>query len=324
MDLQNPIFTDNDAAREALEAVRWPDGPVCPHCGTTGDMVALVGGKRHRPGLYYCNGCEGQFTVTVGTVFERSKIPLSKWWMAVYLLSAGKKGTSSHQIHRTLKVSYKTAWFMTHRIREAMRTGGLAPMGGNGGAVEADETYIGRIKGERKRQGGHHKHMVLALLDREAGEVRTFHIDGKTRADIVPIVRDNISKEARLLTDEARHYIRVGREFASHETVDHYGEEYVRYASDVQTRTKYAISVNTLEGFFSVFKRGMKGVYQHCSEKHLHRYLAEFEFRYNNRSKLGCEDGERAARAMQGIEGKRLTYRPTNGTVISDAGPQVR
>jgi transposase-like protein len=163
MDLQNTIFTDDNAAREALEAVRWPDGPVCPHCGTTGAMVAKVAGNGHRPGLFYCNGCKGQFTVTVGTVFERSKIPLSKWWLATYLLSAGKKGTSSHQIHRTLKVSYKTAWFMTHRIREAMRSGELAPpMGGNGGTVEADETFIGRIKGEKVRGGGAHKNMVLA------------------------------------------------------------------------------------------------------------------------------------------------------------------
>jgi transposase-like protein len=239
-------------------------------------MVAKVGGTKHRPGLYYCNGCEGQFTVTVGTVFERSKIPLSKWWLATFILSAGKKGTSSHQLHRTLKVSYKTAWFMTHRIREAMRTGGLAPMGGGGGTVVSDETFIGRIKGEKPRPGGAHKNMVLALLDRDSKQVRTFHIDGKTSADIVPIVRENISKDARLVTDEGRHYRRVGREFVSHETVNHYHEEYVRYASDVKSRTTYAISVNTLEGYFSVFKRGMKGVYQHCSEKHLHRYLAEF------------------------------------------------
>jgi transposase-like protein len=316
MDLQNPIFTDNDAAREALEAVRWPDGPVCPHCGSIGPMVAKVGGKRHRPGLYYCNGCEGQFTVTVGTVFERSKIPLSKWWMAVYLLSAGKKGTSSHQIHRTLKVSYKTAWFMTHRIREAMREGGLVPpMGSGGGRVEADETFIGKIKGSKPKPGGSHKHMVFALVDRKTGKARTFHVDGKSVADIGPIVRENLAKEARLITDEGRWYVKLGREFASHETVDHWNKEYVRYATDPETGEEYFVTTNTLENYFSVFKRGMKGVYQHCSGKHLHRYLAEFEFRYNNRIAHGVNDGERAARAMKGIEGKRLTYRPTNGAI---------
>jgi transposase-like protein len=307
MDIQNPIFTDENIARQALEAVRWPDGPVCPHCGCTGDMVALVGGKKHRPGLYYCNGCEGQFTVTVGTVFERSKIPLSKWWMAVYLLSAGTKGTSSHQIHRTLKVSYKTAWFMTHRIREAMRNGGLMPpMGTGGGAVEVDETFIGRVKGMPKRRGGYtHKQAVLSLLDRDTKQVRTFHISDASASAIAPIVRENISREARMMTDEAGYYTVIGREVASHESVQHGKEEWAR--GEVHT--------NTLEGYFSIFKRGMKGVYQHCSEKHLHRYLAEFEFRYNNRSKLGCEDGERAARAMRGIEGKRLTYRIADRTI---------
>jgi hypothetical protein len=195
---------------------------------------------------------EGQFTVTVGTVFERSKIPLSKWWMAVYLLSAGKKGTSSHQIHRTLKVSYKTAWFMTHRIREAMRDGSLAPpMGSGGGIVEADETYIGKIKGAKPKRGGSHKHMVFALIDRDTGKARTFHIDGRRAADIVPIVRDNLSKEARLVTDEAPVYVKVGREFAAHERLDHFNKEYVRYASDGE-----AITTNTLENYFSVFKRG--------------------------------------------------------------------
>jgi transposase-like protein len=317
MDLQNPIFTDNDAAREALEAVRWPEGPFCPHCGTTGAMIAKVGGKRHRPGLFYCNGCKGQFTVTVGTVFERSKIPLSKWWMAVYLLSAGKKGTSSHQIHRTLKVSYKTAWFMTHRIREAMRNGALMPpMGTGGGAVEVDETFIGRVKGMPKRRGGYtHKQAVLSLIDRDTKQVRTFHIGDASASAIAPIVRENISREARMMTDEAAYYTVIGREVASHESVQHGKEEWAR--GDVHT--------NTLEGYFSVFKRGMKGVYQHCSEKHLHRYLAEFDFRYNNRVRLGVNDGARAVLAMKGIEGKRLTYRPTHsGEVIPFPGPEVR
>jgi hypothetical protein len=207
---------------------------------------------------------------------------------------------------------------MAHRIREAMREGGLtAPMGSGGGHVELDETFIGKIKGAKPKPGGSHKNMVFALLDRKTRKARTFHIDGKRLADIVPIVRDNISKEGRLMTDEARVYVRLGREFAGHEAVDHFNKEYVRYATDPETGEEYAITVNTLEGYFSIFKRGMKGVYQHCSEKHLHRYLAEFEFRYNNRSKLGCEDGERAARAIKGAEGKRLTYRQPSGNVAA-------
>jgi transposase-like protein len=304
--LQSPIFTDEDEARQALEAVLWPDGPVCPHCGTIGDRIALVAGKKHRPGLYYCNECAGQFTVTVGTVFERSKIPLSKWWMAVYLLNSSKKGFSAHQLHRTLKVTYKTAWFMMHRIREAMRTGSFTPMGGGGKIVEVDETFIGRQEGQPKRKAGWgHKNVVLTLVER-GGRARSFHVDSTTIADIAPVVRANIARETALMTDEGAHYGEVGQEFDSHETVNHSKEEYVR--GDVHT--------NTVEGYYSIFKRGMKGVYQHCSEKHLHRYLAEFDFRYSNRIRLGINDGERAVLAMKGIEGKRLTYRPTHSKVV--------
>ena len=305
--LQNTIFVDEDAAREALEQVRWPDGPVCPHCGTIGDRIAKVEGKKrtHRPGLYYCNECTGQFTVTVGTVFERSKIPLTKWWMAVYLFNSSKKGFSAHQLHRTLKVTYKTAWFMMHRVREAIRTGGLAPMGGGGKAVEVDETYVGRQKGHGvDKTGYHNKNMVVTLVER-GGAARSFHTDGHSIADIVPIVRENIKREARLMTDKALHYRRVGEEFAEHGSVEHSDYEWAR--GDIHT--------NTVEGYYSIFKRGMKGVYQHCSEKHLHRYLAEFDFRYSNRVKLGVNDGERAVLAMKGIEGKRLTYRPTNKAI---------
>ncbi len=315
---QTAIFNDENKAREALEAVRWPDGPVCPHCGTVGDRVAKVEGKKgsHRPGLYYCNECEGTFTVTVGTVFERSKIPLSKWWLAVHLLNSSKKGFSAHQLHRTLKVTYKTAWFMMHRIREAMRTGGLAPMGGAGHVVEIDETVIGKLEGAPKRTyqgyGQQWRNTVLSLVQR-GGLVRTFHVDGTTTGALLPIIRANIQGETAVMTDEASWYRGLYKDFASHEAVNHTLKEYVRGA----------VSTNTVEGYFSIFKRGMKGVYQHCSEKHLHRYLAEFDFRYNHRIALGYNDGDRAALAMKGIEGKRLTYRPTNRKVSQGGSAQV-
>ena len=311
-DLQAPMFTDEDAAREALEAVRWPNGPVCPHCGSTGDDVARVHGKSGRPGLFYCNGCKGQFTVTVGTVFERSKIPLTKWWMSCHLLNSSKKGISAHQMHRMLGVTYKSAWFMMHRLREAMRTGGLEPLGGKGKIVEADETYFGntevpRVSPQRrgrpftKKGKGSSKRAIVSLVER-GGRVRSFHPAVADGATVAKIVCENISRESRLHTDESKLYFRVGPEFAAHETVNHSIKEYAR--GDVTT--------NTVETYFSVFKRGMRGVYQHCGEKHLHRYLAEFDFRFNNRTALGVTDGERAALAMKGIEGKRLTYRPTH------------
>jgi transposase-like protein len=291
-----PHFKDPEAAREHLEAIRWPNGPICPHCGGV-ERIHKVAGKKHRPGLYACRDCNGHFTVTVGTVFERSKIPLNVWFRAVYLLCSSKKGISSHQLHRTLGVTYKTAWFMTHRIREALRTGSLAPMGGAGGVIEADETYIGRKEGRKLARGKGHKRTVLSLVER-GGTVRSFHVERTNIENIVPIVRANIAKEASLATDEAPHYTKVGREFAQHLTVEHAADEYVRGDAHV----------NTAEGYFSIFKRGMRGVYQHCSEKHLHRYLAEFDFRYSNRARLGIDDSERATLALKGIEGKRLTY----------------
>lgn len=299
--LQNPIFTDDAKAREWLEARVWPNGPVCPHCGATGDDVTALQGKAHRPGLYQCAACREQFTVTVKTVFERSKIPLSKWLAALFLLTASKKGVSAHQVHRSLSISYKSAWFMMHRLREALRTGGLLPeMGGPGKAVEVDETFVGRVKGVRVRRGMNlHKHPVLTLIDRETKQARSFHVSGMSSDDIAPIVRKNVAKESRLMTDQATRYIKLGWEYASHETVDHGKDEYAR--GDVTT--------NTVEGYFSVFKRGMRGTYQHCAEKHLHRYLAEFDFRYNNRAGLGVNDYERAEIAAAGIKGKRLTYR---------------
>jgi transposase-like protein len=297
-DLQSPAFTNEIAAREAIEAVLWPHGPVCPHCGSL-DRVGKVYGKSARPGLYYCGECKRQFTVTVGTIFERSKVPLSKWWLAIHLMASSKKGMSAHQLHRSLGVSYQTAWFIEHRIREAMRSGDLAPMGGAGSIVEADETFIGRQEGTIRRRGHGHKNAILSLVDRDSGQVRSFHVDGTSAADIIPIIKANVAKETAMMTDEGGHYFTLGGHFASHESVSHKADEYVR--GDIHT--------NTVEGYYSAFKKGMKGVYQHCSEKHLHRYLAEFDFRYSNRSRLGVEDAERAAMIVRGANNKRLMYR---------------
>ena len=237
----------------------------------------------------------------VGTVFEASHIPMRVWLQAMVLMCASKKGISTNQLHRSLGVSLKTAWFMSHRIREAMRTVGVEPMGGVGKAVEVDETYYGQVKGEPKRKGVGHKHVVVALIER-GGSSRSFHVEGTRIADLAPVINANVSKESALMTDEGTWYREIGRQFARHETVKHREDEYVRGDAHM----------NTAEGFFSIFKRGMQGVYQHCSEKHLHRYLAEFDFRYSNRAKLGVDDAERTARALKGIVGKRLTYRTTH------------
>jgi transposase-like protein len=309
--LQNPIFTDNDKAREWLEARVWPTGVVCRHCGNAdASRIAHLKGKAHRPGLYQCAECRQQFTVTVGTVFERSKLPLSKWLAALFLMVSSKKGVSAHQMHRMLGISYKSTWFMMHRLREAMRVGGLAPMGGAGSIVEVDETFIGRKPDVEARPGWvKHKHAVLTLVER-GGSVRSFHIDEATKENIVPIVQANLDRETHLMTDEARRYESIGKEFAKHDTVDHSRKEY----GYTDRKTGAKVNTNTVEGYYSIFKRGMKGVYQHCGEKHLHRYLAEFDFRYNNRSALGCEDMERADRMALGIVGKRLTYRRTGET----------
>lgn len=310
--LKNPIFNDETAAREWLEARVWPEGPICPHCGATDDDVTKLEGKAHRPGLFQCSECREQFTVTVKTVFERSKIPLTKWLAALFLMTASKKGVSAHQVHRMLGISYKSTWFMMHRLREAMRSGGLEPLGGRGKVVEADETYYGQIAKENRpkkttsgrsflkggKRGPAGKRPILALVER-GGRVRSFHVAVASQFVVQEIVTENIARESRLHTDESRLYHGMDAHFASHEAVKHTAGEYVR--GDVTS--------NTVENYFSVFKRGMRGVYQHCSEKHLHRYLAEFDFRYNNRAKLGVNDPERAATLAAGIVGKRLTYR---------------
>lgn len=309
--LNAPYFHDDNEARKYLEAARWPNGPVCPHCGSMGDHSAIEGkggakGKKARPGLYMCQDCRSQFTVTVGTVFERSKIPLSKWLLAAYLLCSSKKGISAHQLHRTLGVTYKTAWFLAHRIRHAMSDQGTGLLGSGGGTVEADETYIGRKPGRKMKRGPGHKEMVFALVER-GGKVRSKHITGKEFAGIKRALRNHVSPDAVLMTDEARMYVNLGKRYAAHETVNHSHKEYAR---DGETGR---VSTNTIEGVFSVFKRGMTGTYQHCSSDHLHRYLAEFDFRYNARSALGVEDMDRARAALAGIGGKRLTYKPIKG-----------
>jgi transposase-like protein len=311
--LKNPIFTDETAAREWLEARVWPEGSVCPHCGATDENVTKLEGKAHRPGLYQCAECREQFTVTVKTVFERSKIPLTKWLAALFLMTASKKGVSAHQVHRMLGISYKSTWFMMHRLREAMRTGGLEPLGGRGKVVEADETYFGRAeemhvspqrKGRpyTKRGKIFNNRPILSLVER-GGRVRSFHVAVADQYAVCKLVRENIERETHVHTDESKLYVKGLMGARRHKTVKHTANEYVRNEADGMVTT------NTVENYFSVFKRGMRGVYQHCSEKHLHRYLAEFDFRYNNRAALGVNDADRAATLAEGIVGKRLTYR---------------
>ena len=300
--LSRPYFHDEEKAFEYLESVIWADGKACPHCGGLDRITKVKANpaKRIRLGLWRCGDCKKQFTVKVGTVFEHARIPLNKALQAVYLMTSSKKGISAHQLHRVLEVTYKTAWFLAHRIREAMRSGDLRPLGGGGGVVEVDETFIGRKAGVVKGRGGFaHKVPVLSLVHRESGQCRSFVIDKADRETIIPIVLANIDRETYIMTDEANAYRGQFRHlFLGHGHVNHSAGEYGRGR----------VHTNTVEGSFSIFKRGMNGVYQHCSEKHLHRYVAEFEFRYNNREANGCGDGNRAVRALEGIMGKRLTY----------------
>jgi transposase-like protein len=302
--LANPIFSDETAARQWFEATRWPNGPICPKCGSAKHYATK------KPGTYRCGApaCRKDFTVMTGTVMERSHAKLALWAAAFHMAASSKKGFSAHQLHRELGCQYNTAWFLHHRVMEAMRRGNLdlPPMGGEGSIVEADETYFGdtdqpRVSPRRggrpyryPRKGPRNKRPIVALVER-GGNVRTFHVPVADQVTVQKIVRDNIARESRLHTDESRLYFGMGEHFAEHESVKHSVKEYVR--GDVHT--------NSAEGYFSIFKRGMRGVYQHCAEKHLHRYLAEFDFRYNTRK---ISDMERTELAVRGGEGKRLTY----------------
>jgi transposase-like protein len=300
-----PHFQDADKAREYLENLRWANGVTCPHCGVIGAHY-LLKGKSTRAGVYKCVGCSDQFTVTVGTVFERSKIALNVWLMAVHLMCSSKKGISAKQLERTLGVTYKTAWFMSHRIREAMTNSPNDLMGAKGEVVEVDETYwgnthqskIGKLVGTI--QGGAQKEKIVSLVQR-GGEVRSFHVETVNAKTLKATMEKNISKEARIHTDAAYFYRKHGAEYASHEYVNHSAHEYAR--GDVTT--------NTVEGYFSILKRGLIGTFHHVGAQHLQRYVNEFDFRYNTRSALGFNDTDRSLIALKGIAGKRLMYSHT-------------
>jgi transposase-like protein len=312
--LSAPHFQDEGAAFDYVEAHLWPKGPVCPHCGEK-ERIGRLQGKTTRPGLRKCYACRKPFTVRIGSIFEDSHLPLHLWLQVMHLMSASKKGISTRQVQRMLRCSMKTAWHLTHRIRLAMADGGDAgPLGGSGKVVEVDETYFGDLPDEKRalrrhgrplpplKRGPSHKRAILSLVER-GGEARSFYVENAPVEKVVEIVRANVAKESRLHTDESHLYRNVGKEFAEHETVVHSKKEYAR--GDVTT--------NTVEGFYSVFKRGMKGVYQQCSEKHLHRYLAEFDFRYSAREALGVNDQQRTSRAVMGAKSKRLTHETVDG-----------
>ena len=305
IDLRNPIFHDDDKAREYLESVLWPRGPYCPRCGVTGDRITKMSGKSLRPGVYNCKDCRKPFSVTVGTVMERSHIPLSKWVLATRLMAASKKGMSAHQLHRMMDISYEAAWFLFHRLREAAgdpsETG---PLGGPGKPVEADETYIGgKIRNmhankKPERTGGIGKKMaVVSLVDRD-GKTKSFHVANVTAANVRDILTKHADRASHLMTDESTVYINVGKEFAGHWSVNHNAEQYAKLGG-------YA-HVNSAESHFSLLKRGIYGTFHNVSEAHLSRYLAEFDFRANTRD---MDDGERAAALLAGAQGKRLLYR---------------
>lgn len=310
MNLNAKIYYDDEAARRHFEAIRWPNGPECPHCGVVGEATELQG-KSTRPGVYKCKACRKPFSATVGTLFERSKIPLCKWLLATYLMCASKKGISAHQLWRMLGFgSYRTAWFMAHRIRESMRElhpKDAGPMGGEGKVVEADETFVGgkeRNKHVSKRNpkniGGTGKEIVFGLVER-GGRVRTQVVKSVSAKTLRPIMTTQIDRATALMTDDAGQYRHMHKDFA-HEVVNHSILEYVR--GNAHT--------NTIEGYFSILKRGIHGVYHHVSPQHLKRYLAEFDFRYNERAALDVNDEERTRKAIEGVRGKRLTYRPAD------------
>jgi transposase-like protein len=305
-DLTNPAFTDEDKAREFLEASRWPDGPVCPFCGQL-DTVRPVNGNSMGKGWFYCSECQDKFTVRVGTLYERSHIPLHKWLLATHLIIASKKGMSAKQLERMLGITYKSAWFMCHRIREGMKPAKVGPLGGDGKIVEADESYFGgkeKNKHVSKRKkgniGGQGKQVVFALVERD-GDSHSFHVANVSGDELRPLIVTHASRKSSLMTDQGGQYLHVGKEFSRHESVNHGADEYVR--GDAYT--------NTAESRFALMKRAVYGTHHSISEAHLPRYLAEWDFKWNTRK---MKDGERAAAALKGIEGKRLTYRISDKT----------
>ena len=306
--LSAPYFHSEEAAYKFVESYVWPRGPVCPHCGGV-ERNSKLEGKSTRIGVYKCYDCRKPFTVKVGTIFESSHIKLHLWLQAIFLIASSKKGISSNQLHRTLGVTLKSAWFMSHRIREAMKpnVGGL--LGGGGKIVEADETYYGNIKGRSrpwKGGGGDHKHKILSLVERD-GSTRSFHIANVDQRNLKPILRSQIAQDTHLMTDGALHYQAVGKEFQAHESVNHTQGEYAR-----KSKVKGVVAhTNTVEGFFGLLKRGLVGTYHHVSERHLQRYVTEFDFRFSNRVSLGVNDSERATKLLRGVIGKRLTYKTT-------------
>jgi transposase-like protein len=295
-DLTNPIYHDADKAREHLEALHWPNGPICPKCGECENVTRLKG-KSTRPGVVMCNSCRKPFTVTVGTIFERSKIGLNKWLLGFRLMAGSKKGISAHQLHRSLGITYKSAWFMAHRIREAMNLPAEGPLGGPGKVVEADETYVGGKTKNRAKRKPAAKKAVVSLIER-GGRARSFHLPGYflKADDVRALVVTNIDRASHFMTDENAIYKKMGAEFASHGSVSH--------STGVYAKGK--THSNCAENFFSIFKRGIIGTYHHLSEQHLGRYCAEFDFRYSTRD---LTDAERTDEALNGARGKRLTYR---------------
>ncbi len=294
--LDQKHFYNEKAAFAYVEGIVWKDGKTCPHCGNAAKFYEL----KARVGLNKCGECKKEFTVRIGTIFEDSKIPLHKWLQAIFLLSSSKKGISSHQIHRTLQITYKSAWFLTHRIREIMKPcGNVDMMGGEGKIIEADETFLGNKGKQRKGARGYeHKEKVFSLVER-GGKVRSQHVQFVNTKTLVPILKQNVAQETTIMTDDAGQYSFLNRDFKEHKVIAHSRKEYV--VGHIHT--------NTIEGFFSIFKRGMKGVYQHCNSNHLKRYLCEFDFRYNTKENT---DSERADLALAGVRGKRLTYRTSS------------
>jgi transposase-like protein len=300
--LSDAIFHSEIKAREHLERIRWPNGPFCPHCGEA-EQVHRLEGEKHRPGLFYCRSCRGQFSVTVGTVAERSHIPVHKWLLAFHLIAASKKGMSAHQLSRMLDVSYKTAWFMGHRVREAMKDDKAGPIGGHNRVVESGETVIGGKKKYRAyAKTEPKKQTVLTLVDRD-GESRSFHIANVKAKTLRETIEKVVSRKSHFVTDELASYEGIGKQFAGHSTVNHSANEYVRLGGFAR--------INTAECRFSLMKRAVFGTHHSISEARLHRYLVEWDFKFNNRK---ASDDVRAVKALKGIEGKRLTYRRTDNT----------